>query len=45
MEHLHEDRPLHTDHNNMAAAIKSCSVLEAVEKEVGPLGSSWETDD
>jgi len=42
VEHLHEDRPLHTDHNNMAAAIKSCSVLEAVENEVGELGSSWE---
>ena len=44
VEHLHEDRPLHTDHNNMAAAIESCSVLEAVEKEVGELGSSWESD-
>ena len=42
VEHLYEDRPLHTDHNNMAAAIKSCSVLEAVEREIGELGSSWE---
>jgi histidine ammonia-lyase len=44
VEHLHEDRPLHTDHNNMAEAIRSCCVLEAVEKEVGELGGSWEPD-
>jgi len=42
VEHLHEDRPLHSDHNNMAAAVRSCSVLEAVEREVGELGCSWE---
>jgi histidine ammonia-lyase len=42
VEHLEEDRPLFTDHNNMAAAVKACSVLEAVEGEIGPLTSSWD---
>lgn len=41
VEHLDVDRPLFTDHNNMAAAVKACAVLEAVEAEVGPLASSW----
>jgi histidine ammonia-lyase len=41
VEHLGEDRPLFPDHNNMAAAVKECRVLEAVEAEVGELGSSW----
>ncbi len=39
--HLEEDRPLYTDHNAMAAAVSRCRVLEAVEKAVGPLASSW----
>jgi histidine ammonia-lyase len=39
--HLEEDRPLYPDHNAMAAAVERCEVLEAVEREVGPLGSSW----
>jgi histidine ammonia-lyase len=39
--HLEEDRPLFPDHNAMAAAVERCDVLEAVEAEVGPLGSSW----
>ena len=39
--HLDEDRPLFTDHNNMAAAVERCDVLAAVEKEIGELKSSW----
>ena len=39
--HLDEDRPLYPDHNAMAAAVERCAVLEAVEAEVGALGSSW----
>jgi histidine ammonia-lyase len=41
--HLDEDRPLYPDHNAMAAAVDRCEVLEAVEAEVGALGSSWQT--
>jgi histidine ammonia-lyase len=41
VEHLDEDRPLFTDHNNMAAAVKRCALLEAAEAEVGGLLSSW----
>jgi len=41
VDHLDEDRPLFTDHNNMMAAVERCEVLEAVEKEIGPLKSSW----
>jgi histidine ammonia-lyase len=40
--HLDEDRPLHVDHNAMAAAVARCVVLDAVEAEVGPLTASWE---
>jgi histidine ammonia-lyase len=39
--HLDEDRPLFPDHNAMAAAVERCAVLDAVEREVGPLASSW----
>jgi histidine ammonia-lyase len=39
--HLEEDRPLFTDHNSMMAAVGRCEMLTAVEKEVGPLASSW----
>ncbi len=35
--HLEEDRPLYPDHNKMKELVKSCEILEAVEKEVGPL--------
>ena len=38
---LDEDRPLYTDHNAMAALVERCDVLEAVEKAIGPLASSW----
>ncbi|HPR64439.1 MAG TPA: aromatic amino acid ammonia-lyase [Thermoanaerobaculia bacterium] len=41
VEHLDVDRPLFTDHNNMMAAVRDCSVLEAVETAVGPMGTSW----
>jgi histidine ammonia-lyase len=41
VQHLEEDRPLFPDHNAMAAAVARCDVLEAVEKEVGALASSW----
>jgi len=35
--HLDEDRPLHPDHNAMAAAVERLDVLKAVEAEVGEL--------
>jgi histidine ammonia-lyase len=35
--HLDEDRPLYPDHNTMKDLVKSCEILEHVEKEVGPL--------
>ena len=42
VDHLDEDRPLYTDHNNMAEAVEACRVLDAVENEIGPLISSWD---
>ena len=41
VEHLEEDRPLFKDHNAMAAAVARGDVLEAVERAVGALGTSW----
>jgi histidine ammonia-lyase len=41
VEHLDVDRPLFVDHNNMAAAIRECALLDAVQEVVGELGSSW----
>ncbi len=41
VEHLGEDRPLFTDHNHMKAAVERCEVLDAVEAEIGELGTSW----
>jgi histidine ammonia-lyase len=35
--HLGEDRPLYPDHTKMKEVVKSCEILEEVEKEVGPL--------
>jgi histidine ammonia-lyase len=35
--HLEEDRPLFDDINNLSAVVKSCEVLDAVEKAVGDL--------
>jgi histidine ammonia-lyase len=31
------DRPLYTDHNKMKALVKSCEILEEVEKTIGCL--------
>ena len=36
--HLDVDRPLYSDHNTMKALVKSCEILDAVEKAVGTLG-------
>ncbi|MGQ9464206.1 MAG: HAL/PAL/TAL family ammonia-lyase [bacterium] len=36
--HLEEDRPLYPDHNKMKELVKSCEILEEVEKAVGSLG-------
>lgn len=36
--HLDVDRPLHADHNTMKALVKSCEILDEVEKGVGTLG-------
>lgn len=36
--HLDEDRPLYPDHTTMKALVKSCEILEEVEKVVGSLG-------
>jgi histidine ammonia-lyase len=41
VEHLEEDRPLFDDHNNMAASLKRCELLDAVQGDVGRLKSSW----
>ena len=41
VQHLDEDRPLFADHNAMAAAVEKGDILEAVEREVGPLETSW----
>ncbi len=38
VEHLDEDRPLYPDHSRMKELVKSCEILEEVEKEVGSLG-------
>src|SRR3990172_7986153 len=35
--HLDEDRPLYPDHNRMRDLVRSCEILEVVEREVGPL--------
>jgi histidine ammonia-lyase len=37
VEHLDEDRPLYPDHDKMKALVKSCEILEEVEKAVGNL--------
>ncbi len=38
VEYLDQDRPLYPDHNRMKELIKSCEILEEVEKVVGSLG-------
>jgi len=42
VDHLEEDRPLFPDHNAIAKTVEDCAILDAVEGEIGPLGSSWE---
>ncbi|MDI6808804.1 MAG: aromatic amino acid ammonia-lyase [Candidatus Eisenbacteria bacterium] len=37
VEHLDEDRPLYPDHTRMKELVKSCEILEEVEKVVGSL--------
>jgi len=37
VDFLDEDRPLFDDHNAMKALVKSCEILEEVEKEIGKL--------
>ncbi len=37
VEHLEEDRPLHSDHNIMKELVRSCEILEEVEAAVGSL--------
>jgi histidine ammonia-lyase len=37
VQHLDEDRPLYPDHNKMKELVKSCEILEEVEKVVGSL--------
>ncbi|MFA6924415.1 MAG: aromatic amino acid ammonia-lyase [Bacteroidales bacterium] len=37
VEYLDIDRPLYPDHNKMKELVKSCEILEAVEKEIGML--------
>jgi histidine ammonia-lyase len=37
VDHLDEDRPLYPDHIKMKELIKSCEILEAVEREIGSL--------
>ncbi len=38
VDYLDIDRPLYEDHNAMKALVKSCEILEEVEKAVGKLG-------
>ncbi|MEZ5359537.1 MAG: aromatic amino acid ammonia-lyase [Candidatus Zixiibacteriota bacterium] len=38
VDFLDIDRPLYPDHTNMKELVKSCEILEAVEKEIGSLG-------
>jgi len=38
VEHLDEDRPIYPDHTRMKELVKSCEILEEVEKTVRSLG-------
>ena len=38
VDFLDEDRPLYPDHTRMKELVKSCEILEEVEKVVGSLG-------
>lgn len=37
VDHLDVDRPLYPDHSKMKEVVKSCEILEEVEKEIGSL--------
>jgi histidine ammonia-lyase len=37
VDYLDEDRPLYPDHTKMKELVKSCKILEEIEKEIGPL--------
>jgi len=37
VDHLEEDRPLYTDHTNMMELVRSCEILDEVERVVGSL--------
>ena len=39
VEFLDVDRPLYPDHNRMKALVRSCEILEEVEKVVGDLAA------
>jgi histidine ammonia-lyase len=38
VDFLEIDRPLYNDHNTMKALVKSCEILDEVEKVTGDLG-------
>ena len=38
VKHLDEDRPLYNDHNAMKSLVKSCDILDEVERVTGSLG-------
>ncbi|MCX5801127.1 MAG: aromatic amino acid ammonia-lyase [Candidatus Eisenbacteria bacterium] len=38
VEHLEEDRPLYPDHTRLMELVRSCEILDEVEKAVGSLG-------
>jgi histidine ammonia-lyase len=38
VEHLDVDRPLYNDHNKMKELVRSCEILDGVEKAIGSLG-------
>ncbi|MBN2493966.1 MAG: aromatic amino acid lyase [Deltaproteobacteria bacterium] len=42
VEHLDEDRPLYPDHTKMKELVRACTILEAVEAEVGSLEEATE---
>jgi histidine ammonia-lyase len=44
VEFLDVDRPLYKDHNTMKKLVKSCEILQEVEKEIGKLDESNESN-
>jgi histidine ammonia-lyase len=37
VDHLEEDRPLYHDHTKMKELVKSCEILDTIEREIGSL--------